>query len=107
MDITLDPTTPESQFCVVPGQDRKSRPMLERVASELIEATEALAYEDLNLNTKHTFVRIYVNVIITTAELHVCSVDPSTISIETGMIEDAKFKVVPFLRFRKSLYTKT
>lgn len=106
-DITADPTTPESQFCVVPGQDHKSRPMLERVASEFIEATEALAYEDFHLNTQYNFIRMYINLIITTAELHLCRFDPSTISIETGMVDDAEFTVVPFLRFRKSLSTKS
>ena len=50
--------SPECTFCVVPGQDKKSRPMLERIAAELIEATESLAYEDLHLfNNKNDFVR--------------------------------------------------
>lgn len=85
-DIAAYPTTPESQFCVVPGQDNKSRPMLERVASQLVEATEALADEDYHLNTQHNFIRIYINIIITTAEIHLCRFDPDSISIETGMV---------------------
>ena len=80
IDITPDPFSPESMFCVVPGQDKKSRPMLERVTAELIEATEALAIEDLHLfSNKHDFVRIYLNVIITTADLSLCSFDPHDI----------------------------
>lgn len=105
--ITTDPSSPESEFCVVPGQDHKSKPMLERVASGLIEATEALSYEDYFLNTKRDFIRIYANVIVTTAELQLCRFDPSDISINTGMIDDAKFTPVPFVRFRKSLSTKS
>lgn len=44
--VPLEPRTPESGFCVVNGQDERSRPMLERVASELISATEIFAHED-------------------------------------------------------------
>jgi len=61
-DIAADPASPESEFCIVPGQDQKSRPMLERIASELIEATEGLAREDSYLNTEQDFIRMYVNV---------------------------------------------
>ena len=107
-DITPDPFSPESMFCVVPGQDKKSRPMLERVAAELIEATEALAFEDLHLfSNKPDFVRIYLNVIITTADLSLCSFDPHDISISDGIIEKAEFESIPFLRFRKSLSTES
>jgi hypothetical protein len=107
-DITPDPWSPECTFCVVPGQDKKSRPMLERIAAELIDATESLAYEDLHLfNNKNDFVRIYLNVIITTADLSLCSFDPADISIDDGMLDKADFEQVPFLRFRKSLSTKS
>ena len=107
-DITPDPWSPESAFCVVPGQDKKSKPMLERIAAELIEATESLAYEDLHLfNNKNDFIRIYLNVIITTADLSLCSFDPSDIFIDDGMLDKADFESVPYLRFRKSLSTKS
>jgi len=106
-DVTADPRTPESQFCIIPGQDHKSRPMLERVGAELIEATEALAQEDYHLNSQSGFIRIYMNVIITTAQLYLCRLDPNAISIETGILDDAQFQTIPFLRFRKSLSTKS
>jgi hypothetical protein len=80
--------------------------MLERLASDLIEATEALAHEDFLLNTKHDFIRMYANVVVTTAELNLCQFDPASISLATGMITDVKFTSVPFLRFRKSLSAK-
>jgi len=105
-DIAADPSSAECEFCIVPGQDQKSRPMLERIASELIEATEALAQEDYYLNKEQGFIRMYVNVIVTTAELHLCSFSPGDISIDAGMIDKAQFTSVPFLRFRKSLSTK-
>ena len=46
IDVTGEPSTVESEFCVVLGQDIKSKPMLERVAGELVEATEGFAYEE-------------------------------------------------------------
>ncbi len=106
-DVAGEPSSPECEFCVVPGQDHKSRPMLERVASELIEATEALAWEDYHLNTEQDFIRMYASVIVTTAKLHLCTFSPGDVSISTGMINKTEFQLVPFVRFRKSLSTKS
>jgi hypothetical protein len=47
--------------------------------------------------------KMYFRVIITTAELHVCKLDPANISMKTGEIKEGKFISVPFVRFRKSL----
>lgn len=99
-DLNLDPTTPESQYCVVPGQDSKSKPMLERVASELVSATEALAFEEKLLRGP---LRIYFSVIVTTAGLKVCSFDPERISIKDGKIPASEFSDVRYVRFRKQL----
>jgi hypothetical protein len=108
-DIIVGPSTPESAFCVVPGQDQKSRPMLERVSTELIEATEALAKEEAYLFESKTgdHNRTYISIIVTTAEISLCRFDPETVSIDTGMVEDTEFHTVHCLRFRKSLSTKT
>ena len=45
-NLVLDPQSAESQYCVVPGQDPKGQPMLERTAAEVVDATEAIAAED-------------------------------------------------------------
>jgi len=105
-DMAVDPASPESSYCIVAGQDSKSRPMLERTAAELIEATEALAIEEYNIeNPTNIPNRIYYPVIITTAELKVCNFDPSDINIKTGELQEknCKFKTVPFIKFKKSL----
>lgn len=103
-DIAIDPSTPESEFCVVPGQDSKSKPMLERVAADLTEATEGFAREDLNvLSREKGDLRLYYNVIVTTAGLKVCDFAPSSISISDGTLSEANFRDVPYLRFRKQL----
>lgn len=106
-DLTLDPVSPESEFCVIPGHDPKSRPMLERTAAELIDATEALALEERSLSGYGVGpLRIYFSVIITTAELKVCNFDPVDIDIRSGEIENSCFSTVPFVRFRKCLSTR-
>ena len=103
-DIAIDPSTPESEFCVVAGQDPKSKPMLERVAADLTEATEGFAREDLSvLAAQNGDLRLYYNVIVTTAELKVCDFLPDTISLSKGTIDEANFRTVPYLRFRKQL----
>jgi hypothetical protein len=100
-DINVYPDSPQSAYCVVRGHDEKSRPMLERVASELISATEALAREDQVLRPE---LGIYFSIIVTTARLHVCMFDPNKIDVETGHIpDDALFHDVPYVRFRKQL----
>jgi hypothetical protein len=106
-DVTLSPPTPESQFCVVRGQDERNLSMLERVGSQLVSATEAFAWQDRpNIDSKAGEMRLYCSVIVTTATLQVCQYDPSEISLEVGKIPDAIFTEVPVVRFRKQLSTR-
>jgi hypothetical protein len=106
-DVSLEPRTPESQFCVVRGQDEKALSMLERAGSNLISATEAYAWEDRqNLKPGTSDMRLYCSVIVTTATLQVCQYDPSAISLSVGKIPDATFAEAPVVRFRKQLSTR-
>jgi hypothetical protein len=105
LDLSIDPSSYESEFCVVAGQDSKSRPMLERVAASVVASTEALAKEEAPLVTLEKL-RAYINVIVTTAELVVCKFDPSKIDLHTGTIGEAQYENVPFIRFRKQLSSK-
>lgn len=109
VDIPMAPECEESTFCVVPGQDSKSTPMLERVASSVVLSTEALAKDEaVSLDYFYSNLRMYQNVIVTTAELQTCHMDVGSIDISTGKIkEDTKFNVVPFVRFRKQLGATT
>jgi hypothetical protein len=102
IDLTSDPGAFESEFCIVHGQDPKSKPMLERTASELIDSTESLAFEEYSIQqASPDFLRIYTNVIVTTAELKICRFNPNNIDIKNGEISDAAFENVPWVRFRK------
>ena len=106
-DLALDPATPQAEFCVVPGQDAKSRPMLERVAAELVSATEALAWEEKTFQQQEgDSLRMYFSVLVTTARLNVCVFNAETISLKEGKLPDAEFREVPYIRFRKQLSTR-
>jgi hypothetical protein len=104
VDLTLEPSTPESQYCVIPGASGKSQSLIERAAAELVASTEGLASEDKALSLgERSSLGIYFNVIVTTAPLYVCRVDPGSISLKDGTLDEAEFEEVPFVRFRKQL----
>jgi hypothetical protein len=106
-DLSLDPDSPESEFCVVAGHDPKAKPMLERVAAEVVSATEALALEEMDYQAQvKDALRMYFSVIVTTAKLQVCTFEPEKVSLLNGKVVDAEFKEVPFVRFRKQLSTR-
>lgn len=105
VDLQLRPATYESAFCVVAGQDPKGRPMLERVAAQVVASTEALAQEEATVLGRQDYeqLRAYLNVVATTARLEVCKFDPATVDLDTGKIGQAQFEEVPYIRFRKQL----
>lgn len=104
MDLSLEPVSFESSFCVVPGQDAKSKPMLERLASDVVEATEAFAREERFLEIFAEYhLRTYFSVIVTTADLKICRFDPEKIDIGLGEITKCEFESVSSIRFRKPL----
>jgi hypothetical protein len=104
LDRDVKPGSPESNYCVVAGQDAKSKPMLERVASEVVEATEALAREERSLGVPRSGeIRTYFSAIVTTADLKICLFDKSEIDIASGEIPQCDFEDVQWIRFRKSL----
>ena len=102
-DIQADPASPVAMFCCTRGQTDKDKVnMLERDCSELISSTEALAIEEKKFGSSNVKpLRLYLNVIVTTAELKVTEFDPYGISLDDGTIREAKFTSVPYLRFRK------
>lgn len=101
-DGQVEPSSPEADFCAVMGQDHR-KPLLENIASKLSSSAEALAVEEFPFFKGLSM--CYFPVVITTAELFVCKVDPSDIEMESGEIKNPKFEAVPFVRFRKSLTT--
>jgi len=103
--FNLDPGSLEAEFCVVRGHADTQQPMLERVSSSLIRATEAVASEELayKRNIGIAGIRFYFPLVVTSAKLHVCRVQPSEIDLASGDLKSADFEEVPFLRFTKSM----
>jgi hypothetical protein len=100
------PKAYESKYCHLRGQDQSARPMIERTASELVLATEALARQEwLGWKKSNRGFRHYVSAIITTADLKVGKIDSSTISLSDGKADAIEWHDVPFLKFRKQLTT--
>jgi hypothetical protein len=104
-DFLVKPPSYESDVCIIRGQGEGTPSVLERLASGLLIATEALADEDIRLVRRPSEYDhyVYVPTIVTAAALKVGIVDVSTISLATGMIDACTFKEVPLIRFRKSL----
>lgn len=103
-DLLAKPDSPSSMYCIVAGQDQKTRPLLERVAAETASATEAIAAEELpHIVARSYGLRMYASVIVTTARLTVSSIDPNAISLKTGEVPAMAHREVPWIRFRKQL----
>jgi hypothetical protein len=102
------PLSYESHFCAIHGTEQGRKTLLERTAAELIESVEALALQEKeHVTGGNLFRRLYVPVIVTTAELVVSSFDPRSISLKDGCLpQDSDFQHVPFIRFSKSLTTQ-
>lgn len=103
-DLSARPSSPESMYCVIAGQDQKSRPLLERLAAETCAAAEAIAIEEYSpmLERKYGF-RMYLPAIVTTARLSISSVETRSIALATGEASTMTHREVPFIRFRKQL----
>ncbi len=107
LDFSLQPTSPESMFCVVMGQDERNTPMLEHVADSLLPSTEAIAREDAVLEgtTDPQAWSLFIPLLVTNARLFTCGFDPGTIDLAQGKLHKADFKEVGLVRFRKGLAT--
>lgn len=103
------PETSQCPFCVVRGSGEDQQPMLERISGLLLSATEAIAQEQMNIDLAHRADRpsslwFYVPVIVTNADLTICSFDPAKIDASTGLLpDDATFETVTAVRFFKNL----
>jgi len=104
-DFYFTPNSYESDVCIIRGQNDQDKPLLERIASQVLLSQDCLIIEELGFVERHRFPTqlIYVPVIVTAAKLFICKVDPSKIDINSGTLSDATFEEVPLVRFRKSL----
>jgi hypothetical protein len=108
-EVEFYPASPVSGFCVVRGHGENDSPMLERICGTLLDATEAIAHEQLQIDQhvdrERRRLRVYVPLVVTNATLSLCGFDPAAVSLSEGRIADAAWQSVPFIRFHKGLRT--
>ncbi len=91
-----------SSYCVVRGQG-KERPMLERVASYILLATESIGEREAKLRDVG---RLYIfPIVVTNARLVVHTFNPEQVDPQSGELRESQFIEVPYLLFRKSIGT--
>jgi len=100
-DLSAAPPSLEAAFCL--GQGEKDNLLLEKTGDALLKSIEGFAFEELSLEASRGENRIYVPVVVTAADLKVCTFDPAKVNLETGRVESAEFKSVSWVRFRKGL----
>lgn len=116
--VNVLPRCLESSFCVLAGDDQKRQPLLEQLASDVIESVEGLASEEKRIHqsryadgsARSGIGRLLVLLfpfIVTNAEIAICRFDPSDVNILDGTLPASATTVeaVPYIRFRKSLAT--
>lgn len=105
-DLHFVPATLESEFCIVRGGSDDDKPMLERIAGDLVRAAESLAREHLDTQRRHRGPAGYIPIIVTNAKLHVCRVNLGDVDLHTGSVPaSATFEETGAIRFRKATAT--
>jgi hypothetical protein len=116
--VEILPKTYQSEFCVLPSDDSKKSPLLESMAAGLVDSVEGLGEEVMSIHRSQRFGNtletmwspIWVlPVLVTNAQLYVSHFDSKDININSGKISTqyAQSKIVPYVRFKKSLTFKT
>lgn len=105
--VRIRPSSFISAFCTMQGQSPNDRPLLERVASDVLLMAESLATEESPAVSARIggFPMIYIPIIVTTAKLLVCEFEETDVEIQTGTIpfDKVEFTEVPYIQFEKSL----
>jgi hypothetical protein len=115
-DVRVSPFSLESQFCVLQGDDGSRKgTLLEKLAQELLRATEGLAEEEIKVEEsirkseareRGLHVRLFLfPMIVTNAKIAVCRFAPERVDLTQGVLHEADIFEVPMIRFRKSLVT--
>jgi hypothetical protein len=97
------PVSPSSEFCVVSTSDSgKDQRLLEKDASLLVRATNALAHDDRQRSKLRE--GLLLPLIVTNAKLFTACYHPSDVSLESGEFTESPKDVeqAPWVRFSKS-----
>lgn len=106
-EVDVTPDSFESEICILPSDETRNRPILEHLASQVLDSVEGLAQEELYIQRSHPdhvhLRRFIYPVIVTNASILVCQFKPDLIRIIDGTLDPAStlLTTVPFIRFRK------
>lgn len=106
-DFPLLPHSLESTFCSIRGSGERDQSLLERVSSKLVRAVDCMAEEKMRIQSRgeeETY-GVSIPIILTTAELRVCRFDPKAVSLSDGLVKDATYEPVRWIRLRKAFVT--
>ena len=104
LDVDTFPSSFVSDYCVIAGQDPQSRPLLERIAHDVVVASEAVAQEERPLlDARNYGFRCYAAIIVTTANLSISAIRDQDICLISGQASNQAIESIPWLRFRKQL----
>lgn len=110
-NVNLTPLSFQSEFCILPSDEQRRQPILEGLATEVLDSIEGLAQEEVNIELSQSrpgHKRLFIfPAIVTNAEIAYCHFDPAKVNISDGTLagQDVEIKTVPSIRFRKSLAT--
>jgi hypothetical protein len=109
-DVQVIPPSPESEFCILSGDEAKKQPILEALCGDVLESVEGLAQEEVSIQKSQPtgrLLRFIFPAIVTNAKIAVCQFKSSDVSLADGTLDlsNVKLDTVPFIRFRKSLAT--
>jgi hypothetical protein len=106
-NLHFEPAMLRAEFCIVRGASDDDKPMLERIAGDLVRASESLARDEAKTKRRRSgSVAAFLPVVVTNARLYVCRVDPQQVDLATGVLPStANFEEVTALKFQKATAT--
>lgn len=109
-DERASPESHKSSFCVLETEGKRDNRTLEKIAGEVLVSLESVAKSEVDIwKKKETGWRnkVYIPVIVTTADIKRIVFNEIDVDIENGNIFDSKSEVesVPYIRFAKSITT--
>jgi len=103
-NVDLLPFSYDASFCVTRGTVATDRTLLERTCSRLLRSCDALATQEIKILSamQQSYGGYYIPLIVTTAALYACKLDPETVSFDDGSMSNPEVETVPYIRFTKA-----
>ncbi len=104
IEPSIGPLSLVSEHCVMKSEGKNDFHSLEEILKELLGFLEDIAKKDMSIPYSNPFwKRIYIPIIVTTANLQSCIFDPNT--IKKGSIDNCKINKIELIRIRMNLST--